>query len=122
MAHGLAAYAGMAAHRLTVRLVRMVATVIHRKMAANSSFKNSFNAFLPLLYDPPAQPGLCFLCKYDVFSWTHPVPPVYRRSMQEVSLRTYRFGSVAPFVLIHLGAAAVFCTPFSWRLARLAAL
>ena len=37
-------------------------------------------------------------------------------------MRIYRFGSVIPFVLIHLGAAAVFLVPFSWRLAGLAAL
>jgi stearoyl-CoA desaturase (delta-9 desaturase) len=42
--------------------------------------------------------------------------------MQEVSLRTYRFGTAVPFALIHLGAAAVFFMPFSWRLAGLAAL
>jgi stearoyl-CoA desaturase (delta-9 desaturase) len=37
-------------------------------------------------------------------------------------LRTYRFGTVVPFVLIHLGAAGVFFVPFSWRWVGLAAL
>ena len=36
-------------------------------------------------------------------------------------MRTYRYGSVVPFALIHAGAMAAFLLPFSWRLLEIMA-